>query len=496
MLKMPARPFTIIIILSLLVSLAPVSLADEYSYGAVTGKVLDRNGSPLANATVKIQNYVGEVVATLTSSPDGTISYDRVRITGFDGRNTFRLVASYSVGDKTYTDKTEFFWIYKNQVVEHDVQIYNYPPSNYGWLTGKVVNADSFNQYISATIYLSNDMYYFVSGEPGDNFYFYLPAGDYNVWAEHNENGRTYASGKSIIHVSTDDTRTVVLPISLAGNGTDYHAPPAKGVNVVHGSIKQKNNAPLYGAQVELCRLKGTGLEPAVSTTSGIDGHFEFRNVTISSPTENFVVRLTYDFNGSDYNKMSDPFVIYYNNMLNVPHDYSVAMAVDFIDSGSLQIVTDPPGARIWIDGADSGRVTPYNFTGMKVGNHACSLLMDGYMPENVSVDVPSEGTASVTKQLKPSTGDVSFYIKPSDASIYVNGELAGKGSTYLTKLQYGKYSYTVSREGYRNITGSFEVLPGDQLPVPVELVAVPGLSLTYLLYLIDSMIAALGSIL
>ncbi len=496
MLKMPARLFTIIIILLLLVSLVPVSLADEYSYGAITGRVLDRNGSPLANATVQIQNYASEVIATLTSSADGTISYDRVRITGFDGRNTFRLAASYTVDGKTYTDKTEFFWIYANQIVQHDVQIYYYPPSNYGWLTGKVVNANSHNQYVSATVYLSNDMYYFVSGEPGDNFYFYLPAGDYHVWAEHNENGRTYSSGKSIVHVNTDDTRTVVLPVSLEGNGTDYHAPPAKGVNVVHGSIKQRNNAPLYGAQVELCRLTGSSSEPAMSTASNIEGNFEFRNVTISSPTENFVVRLTYSFNGSDYSKVSEPFVVYYNNMLKVPHDYYVSMAVDFIDSGSLQIVTDPPGARIWIDGADSGRVTPFNFTGMKVGNHVCSLLMDEYLPENVSVYVPPEGTASVTKQLKPSTGDVYFNIKPSDASLYVNGELVGKGSIDMAKLQYGKYSYAVSRDGYNNVTGSFEVLPGDHLPIPVELVAVPGLSLTYLLYLLDSVISALGSIL
>jgi hypothetical protein len=121
---------------------------------------------------------------------------------------------------------------------------------------------------------------------------------------------------------------------------------------------------------------------------------------------------------------------------------------------------------------------------------------MDGYLPENLSVNVPSEGTAHVTKQLKPSTGDVYFYVKPSDASIYVNGELAGNGSTNLTKLQYGKYSYTISREGYRSVSGSFEVLPGEHLPIPVELVAVPGLSLTYLGYLLDSMLSALGNIL
>ncbi len=496
MLKMACKSFTLIIILSLLISLAPATTAEDASFGAITGKVIDRNGSPIANAIVQIQNYAGEVKATITSSSDGTFTYDRVPITGFDGRNTFRLVANFSINNKSYADKTEFFWIYKNQVVEHNVQIYYYPPSNYGWLTGKVVNANNFNQYLPATIFLSNGMYYFVTGETGDNFHFYLPEGDYQVWAEHNENGVTYSSGKSNVHVSSDDTKTAVLTISLAGNGTTYHAPPAPGVNVVRGSIVQKNNAPLYGAKVELCRLTGSSLDPYMTTTSGVDGAFEFKDVTIDSPAENFVVRVVYDYNGSDYSKVSDSFTIYYNHMLSVPHDHTVSLSVDFVDSGSLEIVTDPPGAHIWIDGVDTGRITPFNLTGMKVGSHACSLAMEGYVTENLSISVPSEGTVRVTKQLKPSTGDVSFYVKPADASVYVNGELKGKGPINLTKLPYGKYAYTVSREGYRNVSGTFEVLPGEHLPVPVELVAVPGLSLTYLGYLLDSMISAIGDIL
>lgn len=498
MLKMVCKSFTLLLILSLFITLVPVSLADDASYGAVTGKVLDKNGSPLGNATVDIREWSGYVIGSTRSAPDGTYTFDKVPITGFDGRNTFSLLAKYNVSDKTYSDKTIFFWIYKNQVVQHDVVIYYYPPSGHGWLTGKAVNANNFNQYLSATIYLSNGMYYFVTSEPGDHFQFYLPEGDYQVWAEHNENGRTYVSEneKSDVHVRSDDTYTAVLKVSLAGNGTAYRAPPAPGMNVVHGSIVQKNNAPLYGVNVELCRLTGRSLDPAMSTTSNMEGYFEFKNVTISSPMESFLVRVVYNYNGSDYMKVSDPpFTIYYNNMLNVPHDYTVPMSVEFVDSGSLELITNPPGAHIWIDGADSGRVTPFNFTGIKVGYHACSLLMDGYMPENVTVNVPSENTTRVTKQLKPSTGDVLFKVKPSDTSIYLNGAFAGKGTTNMTKLQYGKYAYTVSREGYRNVTGTFEVLPGDHLAVPVELVAVPGFSLTYLGYLIDSIFTAIGSI-
>ncbi len=108
---------------------------------------------------------------------------------------------------------------------------------------------------------------------------------------------------------------------------------------------------------------------------------------------------------------------------------------------------------------------------------------------------VASENTDQVTKVLKPSTGDVYFTVHPSDASIYVNGELAGKGQINMTKLQYGTYAYTVSRDGYRNVTSTFEVLPGEQLNIPIDLVAYPALSLTYIGYIIDNVFTSIGNL-
>ncbi|WP_231845081.1 carboxypeptidase regulatory-like domain-containing protein [Methanocella paludicola] len=472
----------------------PVSHADD-GCGVVTGKVIGRDNVPIANAIVEIQNNLSEVFSSTVSAADGSFTIDKIPIYGFDGRNNFRLVATYNSSGKSYKDKTEFFWIYKNQIITHDVQIYYYPPSNYGWLTGKVVNVNDYKEYVSSTVYLSNGMYDFVSSEPGDNWQFYLPAGDYQVWAEHNENGRTYSTGKTSVHVRSDDTFTAVLSISLAGNGSTYHAAPAEGVNIVHGYVKQKNGVPLYGAVVELCRVDGIAFCPVMSTTTNAEGNYEFKRVTISSPMENFAVRVTYNFMGNDTTTVSNAFSVYYHNMMNVSHDYSVPVTVDFIDSGSIEVISDPAGANIWLDGAYTGRTTPFNITGVRAGEHSCSLQMDGYLPENVTVTVHSDGTSRITKILKPSTGDVYFKVNPSDASIYLNGELVGTGSTNLTRIQYGVYSYTVSRDGYRNVTASIEVIPGGHLEVPVELVAIPGLSLTYIGYLINSMLTYIANI-
>lgn len=495
MFKIAMRASFFFVILSLFVFFVPSSLADSVSTGSVTGLVLDRYNNPLANATVGLQNYVGEYVGSNVSASDGAFTIDGVPITGSDGRNTFRLVARYNMSNKSYSDKTEFFWLYMNQVVTHDVQIYYYPPSNYGWLTGKVVSASDHRQNLASTVYLSNGMYYFVSSNTSDQWQFYLPAGDYQVWAEHNVNNSTYSSGKSAVHVKGDDTFTAILTVSLAGNGTTLHAPPASGVNVVHGIIRQKNDAPLYGATVELCRVDGSSFSAVASTTSDSGGEFRFADVVIDSPSENFIVRAIYDFMGNRTSTVSDPFTVYYANTLNVSHDYGVSISVDFTDSGSIEVVTDPPGARIWLDGADTGRTSPFNITNVRAGEHAYSLQLDGYLPENQTISVPAEGTYRLNKVLRPSTGDVVFIVDPADADVYLDGSLVGKGSTNLTKLPYGQYSYAVSREGYRNVTGKLEVVPGGHLDVPVELVAVPGLSLTYIGYLLDNMLESIGHI-
>jgi hypothetical protein len=169
-------------------------------------------------------------------------------------------------------------------------------------------------------------------------------------------------------------------------------------------------------------------------------------------------------------------------------------MNVDFVDSSALQIQSNPEGAKIFIDGSDMGKVTPYNFTGIKSGVHSVSLQLGGYKDENFTVNVVSENTTRISKNLDQSTGNVQMTVSPGDSQVYINGLYVGTGSVNLTNQSDGTYTYLVSRDGYRNNTGTYEVIPGKDIDVPVELVAIPGLSLTYISYLINNMLKSIGS--
>ena len=496
MLKMYIVLFTIIAFISLFVILTPVTLADNPSYGILAGQVVDRNGMPLANATVGVRDYTGLTINTTMSSANGSFIFDYIPITGFDGRDTFQLYATYNVSNNSYYDYTEYFWVYKNQVVVQNITLYYYPPSGYGWITGRLVNMNNVSQYLQGAVFLNNGMYAFVSSDPADHFQFYLPVGSYTLYAEHDENGKTYMSGTTTVQVSSDNVNTAIIPVSLMNNTPVYYPLPPVGDNIVSGTVLQNNSQPLYGATMDLCRVTGQGFEPVMTTTTNITGSYVFDNVTVDSVMDSYVVRLTYSYNGSNYVQVSNPpITIYNNNMLNVTHNIDVPMSVPFVDSGNLQFITSPEGAEVWINGEDSGVQTPFNFTGLKIGNYTCSLQLAGYLPINTTASVSSENTTTINKVLMPSTGSITFNITPSDASIYLNGQLIGTGATNVSKLEYGHYTYVVSRDGYQNVSGAFDVSPGGMVPVNVSMVAVPGLSLTYFSYIINQILGSLGNI-
>jgi 5-hydroxyisourate hydrolase-like protein (transthyretin family) len=275
-----------------------------------------------------------------------------------------------------------------------------------------------------------------------------------------------------------------------------YHPAPSPQVNKVHGYIEQRNGVPLAGVLIQLCKVLSNGnLSTVMETTTSQGGYYEFNGVNEDTIKENYAIKLDYQLNGNDYNKQSDTFSIYYPNMLNVTHDYTVSMNVDFVDSSAFQIQSNPEGAKIFIDGNDMGKVTPYNFTGIKSGVHSVSLQMSGYHDENFTVNIMAENTTRITKNLDQSTGNVLMTVNPGDSQIYVNGQYVGTGSIHLNNQSDGSYTYLVSRDGYRNNTGTYQVIPGKDMNVTVELVAIPGLSLTYISYLINNMLKSIGSI-
>ncbi len=67
---------------------------------------------------------------------------------------------------------------------------------------------------------------------------------------------------------------------------------------------------------------------------------------------------------------------------------------------GGLTLRSAPEGARITLDGRDSGRFTPATFTGLAAGAHTYRLTKPGYLPVPGAVSVPPGLTVAVDVNL------------------------------------------------------------------------------------------------
>ena len=69
--------------------------------------------------------------------------------------------------------------------------------------------------------------------------------------------------------------------------------------------------------------------------------------------------------------------------------------------TGSINVISDPPGAQIWIDGNLQSYFTPYTFDGILTGIHAVKVHLDEYIDaENTNVVVAAGKTTLADFQL------------------------------------------------------------------------------------------------
>ncbi|MDT8356983.1 MAG: PEGA domain-containing protein [Methanomicrobiaceae archaeon] len=98
--------------------------------------------------------------------------------------------------------------------------------------------------------------------------------------------------------------------------------------------------------------------------------------------------------------------------------------------TGSIEVTSDPAGGRVYLDGEDSGEVTPAMLTDVAVGSHLVEVRLAGYDTASSRVEVVEGVPAEVDIALSPSTGgdggtDTSGYGGKS-LFLYQKGTIRG----------------------------------------------------------------------
>ena len=148
-------------------------------------------------------------------------------------------------------------------------------------------------------------------------------------------------------------------------------------------------------------------------------------------------------------------------------------------------ITSDPAGASIYVDGRDSGKVTPAQFAVGK-GSHTINLKRLGFFEVSQSLEATPGQTARVAANLKPmgdatevrstnklgklfgggskDLGVVKIKTTPKGAQISINNRMMDRGTPAEFAIPPGNYEIVLSAPGYKSLQKMITLQSGDRL--------------------------------
>lgn len=127
----------------------------------------------------------------------------------------------------------------------------------------------------------------------------------------------------------------------------------------------------------------------------------------------------------------------------NPPEEPAAVAPVKNSDQ-AVQLLTDPPGAKVIVDDALSCKA-PCMLT-LTNGRHTLSTERDGYRPYPLVFNVPDK--TDIFLKLTKLSGTLSVTSNPEGASIRINGEAKGQPTPTTFALSPGTYHVQVTKDG------------------------------------------------
>jgi PEGA domain len=142
--------------------------------------------------------------------------------------------------------------------------------------------------------------------------------------------------------------------------------------------------------------------------------------------------------------------------------------------TATVSLNSDPENATVWIDGRDTGRMTPAQISVDKPGDHTFVFKKQGYLDETTTANLqigqkfllaPSLRVLGRTDEIKmvgkfrklfggekAGMGIVSVNTQPKGAQIAVNNHIINKPSPAKFYLNPGNYVIDITRPGLKSI--------------------------------------------
>jgi hypothetical protein len=177
------------------------------------------------------------------------------------------------------------------------------------------------------------------------------------------------------------------------------------------------------------------------------------------------------------------------NISLTAGSNATVALQLEAL-SAVLSVASTPAGAVIVVDGKDTGKLTPSQFSLSNPGAHTVTLRRYGYLEASNSVNVEAGQTANLNLSLTAlgstdeihaaggkfnkvfkkgdasGMGTVSIKTQPKNAQIMVSSRVLDKTTPFDFYLNPGTYVIDVTMSGYRPIHRVISLQEGEKMAI------------------------------
>jgi len=142
--------------------------------------------------------------------------------------------------------------------------------------------------------------------------------------------------------------------------------------------------------------------------------------------------------------------------------------------AGRLEVVSDPPGAQVKLDGVERG-TAPLTLPEVACGEHRLELSLAGHRPYAETFQLASDvlRTASVTLEAI-ARGTLVVVPEPLDAAIWLDGALVGQGAMTLEGIEVGRHDVELRAAGLTPQARTLEVTSGEVTRLELSLVRQP----------------------
>ncbi len=144
------------------------------------------------------------------------------------------------------------------------------------------------------------------------------------------------------------------------------------------------------------------------------------------------------------------------------PNPVTLNPTLEVIPVGSIKVVTTPPGAKILIDGKDSGKVSPATFEELPLSQTvSLRLELDKHRPVEERVTVYSIEPMEFNKKLEEIImGPIRVTSTPPGAKIFLNSNDTGLVTpATLPEQEIGKrYTIRLAHQGYQDLVRSVDL--------------------------------------